>query len=294
LDDDKFESLQEFINVSITPVECSVICPTELVEILFGDAIKLLGEKLNVKVLKDEYLAIQVDSDGLDGGDRVLEVSSPIATAKIPLFFLATYFSDYVLVPVAQKDKVTDALQQRRFSYSESTNSYVSMGNSKNQGEDMQYSPSLIAQTFDLFQQTNVSPQFDTSSLLLLTGARTKSREQLANDSIHLTIIKILNSNPKYFSVTIASGSEISFLIDKDMYDIFPDNTLLGSSFDHVQPVTFDFRHLPEDSTGIVSAVASKLRNSYNIPLSYLSTAKSGVVMINEENMQAAIAALKT
>lgn len=87
-----------------------------------------------MKVLKDEYLAIQVDSDGLDGGDRVLEVSSPIATAKIPLFFLATYFSDYVLVPVAQKDKVTDALQQRRFSYSESTNSYVSMGNSKNQG----------------------------------------------------------------------------------------------------------------------------------------------------------------
>jgi hypothetical protein len=126
--DEKCEKLEEFYNVSFTPIECSVICATELVGMLFG---KALAIGRGAEQIREEYVAIKVDSDGQDTGERVLEVSAPMTTASISIFFITTYFSDYVLVPVGARDKVVRALDARGFVFSDVANSYVSLPSSE-------------------------------------------------------------------------------------------------------------------------------------------------------------------
>lgn len=298
--DEKISMLEEFVNVSLTPLECSVICPTELVEILFGHELYHFGQKLNVRVLKDEYLAIEVDGDGQDHGTRVLDLSTPLSIASIPIFFIATYFADYVLVPVSEKSRVIKALKSKGFEFSDVANSYVSLKSSVNSDSDsldnsnsstpvVPLSPELDQQVFEIFDRFAVTPQINKQTKLLLTGARTGDTSR---DALYLSIIKALLNQPKYFSLTVAAGTEISFLVDSDTADLFPKNTLLGSPTDFVIPVCYDLHLLPEDSTGIVTAVADRLTGNEPIHMSYLSTAKSGIVLVSEDDLEHAIAVL--
>lgn len=85
---DHVARLKQFVNVSFTPVECSVICPTELVENLFGQALTTHS----ATILKETYLAIQIDIAGSNTGPTLLEITAPISNAKIPIFlFRPTY-----------------------------------------------------------------------------------------------------------------------------------------------------------------------------------------------------------
>lgn len=280
--DEKCDRLEEFINVSLTPVECTIVCPTELVDMLFGRELsktKAVSSSCGVQVLRDRYLAIQIDGDGLDTGSRVLEVSHPLSAAGIPIFFLATYFSDYMLVPEMAMDRVRTALAEKGFTFSESANSYVSPFDS----------PMPSFQYTSMFDTYKTHPHVDSAERLLLTGARS------TDPLVTLAIVKTLVKEPKYFSVSITSG-ELSFLVDYETSREFPENALLGSTTDFVIPVTLDLRGLPEDITGIVSGVASKLleqdqktENTNILNMSYLSTARSGVVLIGEDNLKTAI-----
>ena len=74
----------EFLNVTITHVECSVICATQLADRLFrpiADHFNNLGLKQRVEFGNEEYIAVQVDGQGFDAGQRVLELTSPLAMA---------------------------------------------------------------------------------------------------------------------------------------------------------------------------------------------------------------------
>ncbi|CAN6674429.1 hypothetical protein TRVA0_053S00738 [Trichomonascus vanleenenianus] len=289
--EDKYEELLQFINVSLTPIECSVILPSELVDVIFGDELRQFGEMMKVETLRDTYLAIQVDTDGMDTGSRVLTVTTPLSVAGVSIFFLSTYFSDYVLVPIEAKTRVIKALEDRGFSFSNLANSYISLADPSDlhrppTSSRSAYSAGLTERTFDLFKQSGVSPVVDSAVKLLLTGARSHD-----SDAINLAVTKILLQPPKYFSVTISSGSELSFLVDKHTAKRFPHDALLGSPTDYVIPVSLDLRGLPEDSTGIVSGVAGRLmgRKGDGIHMGYWSTAKSGVVLVNEDNASIAI-----
>lgn len=313
--DDKIAALQEFINVSFTPVECSVICPTELVDLLFAKPLSLLPSN----VLHEKYLAIQVDGDGVDSGSRLLEITAPLSSAGIPIFFIPTYFSDYVLVPLRVQSTVCRALESRGFVFSNTANSYVNMSDppvspiidkppfDTDLGHDTggnysaplsPYLQSLGETTFEQFSAKGVRPEIDATTKLLLTGARTQNKSTHLHAAMYLKIIEILITPPTYFSLTIADGSEVSFIINQDMARAFPTELLLGSVTDFLIPISFDLSALPEDSTGIVAGVASKLmktpKGSLTImQMSYLSTAKSGVVMISEEDLNLAISALQ-
>jgi hypothetical protein len=82
-----FESTRPaFLNISITPVECSVVCSRELAELYFSP----LAEKFNksaaasgsrVLISREDFIVMQVDGQGLDAGQRVLELTSPLAMA---------------------------------------------------------------------------------------------------------------------------------------------------------------------------------------------------------------------
>ena len=82
--DDDEEGQPAFFNVSITPVECSVMCPRHLADLYFAPLVERFGRdhaKVNVSISKDDYIAMQVYGEGLDAGRRVLELTTPLAMA---------------------------------------------------------------------------------------------------------------------------------------------------------------------------------------------------------------------
>lgn len=78
-------SIKDFVNISVTPVECSVVCSRESVEKWFAPIIKTLetSHRGDVMIASEEFMAIQVDGEGLDAGQRVLDLTSPLALAGV-------------------------------------------------------------------------------------------------------------------------------------------------------------------------------------------------------------------
>lgn len=72
-----------FVNISITPVECSIVCSRTLASELFVPVLNLLDaeSKESVSITTDDFVVMQVDGEGLDAGQRVLELTSPLALA---------------------------------------------------------------------------------------------------------------------------------------------------------------------------------------------------------------------
>jgi len=72
-----------FVNISITPIECSVVCSRALARDLFVPARDLLdaASKKQVSITAEDFVVMQVDGEGLDAGQRVLELTSPLAMA---------------------------------------------------------------------------------------------------------------------------------------------------------------------------------------------------------------------
>lgn len=75
-----------FLNLSITPVECSIVCSRELAELYFAPVIEKMnitspanGERISIS--EEDFIAMQIDGEGLNAGQRVLELSSPLAMA---------------------------------------------------------------------------------------------------------------------------------------------------------------------------------------------------------------------
>jgi len=81
----------QFLNISVTPIECSVFCSRELADRYFtplADIFNALvktkkkgGVKEFVEINPEDYVVIQVEGSGLDAGQRVLDLTSPLAMA---------------------------------------------------------------------------------------------------------------------------------------------------------------------------------------------------------------------
>lgn len=78
---DEGEQQPAFLNISITPVECSVMCPRELAEKYFAPLVEQFAESEALSITKDDFIAMQVYGEGLEAGQRVLELTSPLAMA---------------------------------------------------------------------------------------------------------------------------------------------------------------------------------------------------------------------
>lgn len=72
-----------FVNISITPVECSIVCSRTLANELFVPVLSFLDSQSReaVNITTDDFVVMQVDGEGLDAGQRVLELTSPLALA---------------------------------------------------------------------------------------------------------------------------------------------------------------------------------------------------------------------
>lgn len=72
-----------FVNISITPTECSVACSRTLANELFVPALNALDAQSRDRcsITSEDYIVMQIDGEGLDAGQRVLELTSPLALA---------------------------------------------------------------------------------------------------------------------------------------------------------------------------------------------------------------------
>ncbi|KAF2276475.1 uncharacterized protein EI97DRAFT_41024 [Westerdykella ornata] len=315
-----------FVNISVTPVECSVVCSRTLARDLFVPAREALNQasKAQISITDEDFVVMQVDGEGLDAGQRVLELTSPLALAGIPIFFISTYFSDYILVPQRHRAQVVLALEERGFQFEDQTSSYV---NPTHHGRNLSASsidpptpgtppPATVSElqtrTFATLKRRNIIPTVDPDLRLVQCAGRRDSSNGMhlsrnrssmtsaADDALHLGLVKCLitQPHPRFLSLTLTDTEPASLLLDHTLVPNFPSDILLGSKDDYLIPITLDLRGLPMESTGIVCGVAGRLvggtRGSIQSPveMSYLSTARAGTVMVSEEELKRALGAL--
>lgn len=120
-----------FLNISVTPLECSIVCHDAWAKKIFEPIIKQLPKDTakTVTISKETYVVVRVSSPGMEAGSRVVDLTSPLALAGIPIFFITTYYSDFIIVPSRDRQSVVHALLSRGFECQEDSNdSFVSPG----------------------------------------------------------------------------------------------------------------------------------------------------------------------
>ncbi|KAJ9617082.1 hypothetical protein H2200_000803 [Cladophialophora chaetospira] len=308
----------DFLNISITPVECSIICSRHLADRFvqpLADVLNKLyartngGAKPEIQISAEDYIVIQVDGQGLDAGQRVLELTSPLAMAGISIFFITTYFSDYILVPFRSQRTVTKALQQRGFVFSKTVDAFVSQLSPSSpilpQGGRPTSSPfydspipttppakdipELQLRTFTRLKRNNVSPSVDSTILLAnCAGSREydqANEDRLRNDLLQVLLatgapkptLETLDFSAKFLSLTITSGEPISVLLEHRLLDRLG-GSLLGAKEedDALVPIMLDLRELPLEATGIVCGVAGRLAQGVDKQLDMSPKSTSG------------------
>jgi hypothetical protein len=322
-----------FLNISVTPIECSVVCHTSWAEKVFQPVINSLPKDVakNVSISKDTYLILSVISAGMDAAGRVMELTSPLALAGIPIFFITTYYSDFILVPSKDRQTVIKALLDRGFELAENESNFVSpsatshtRGASHSSGPPVTPPPSTVAElqvrTFDLLKRRNVVPYIDPDLHLIQCSGRempqlsgefshrpSLSRQPTSNGSreswldnvdtkLYTSIISALVSQPRFLSLTLAQEDPPSVLLDRVLLGLFGDS-LIGDTEGDLAPIFLDLENLSLEATGIVCGVAGKLvqemRMIESSGLSYLSTARAGAVILSRDQSTAALDILK-
>ncbi|KAF2422204.1 hypothetical protein EJ08DRAFT_597023 [Tothia fuscella] len=313
--------LQEhpFLNISVTPIECSIACPRSIVESIFVPARDALSpqDKDSVTISTGDYVVMQVDGEGLEAGQRVLELTSPLAMAGISIFFITTYFSDYILVPQRAQAQVISALESRGFAFEPSNSAYTSAAYSHratSSASSMDIPlpgtppPTSISElqtrTFATLKKRNIVPTVDSSIQLIQCAGRkdTSRTASSTSEKLNLGLVHALAAGPKFLSLTLTDTEPASLLLEKRMLAFFgppSDSVLLGSKEDIIVPIILDLRTLPLESTGIVCGVAGRLVGGTKLGLmdavemSYLSTARAGTVMVAEDELERALGALR-
>ncbi|KAH6845571.1 ACT domain-containing protein [Chaetomium sp. MPI-CAGE-AT-0009] len=191
-----------FLNISVTPIECSIVCNSAWAASVFEPAIKRLPESQakTVAISKDTYMALSVYGSGMDAGSRVADLTSPLALANISIFFITTYYSDFILVPTKDRQAVVETLLTRGFVFDDDGNSptlatatatrhHPSAGRhtrappttQQTQTSDPATITALQQRTFALLQKRHITPRIEPGLTLVqcsgIRGAVTPSHQ---------------------------------------------------------------------------------------------------------------------
>ncbi|KAI6782440.1 uncharacterized protein J7T54_001297 [Emericellopsis cladophorae] len=324
-----------FLNVSVTPLEVSLVCPSEWAQAIFKPALERLPHKeaKTVHLSRDEYLVLSVISAGLDAARRVMELTSPLALAGIPIFFISTYYSDFILVPAKAKDKVIKAFEEKGLHLSGDHGQFVNdcAAGSRTVTPERSTTPPPLessaeidvqTRAFDTLKKTSVLPQvIDDLHLVHCSGKeldpitdevydtrhttgrhtnghkpRKKTWVDTVDPKLYTCLISALVAEPKFISVTLAQGDPPSLLLDKSLLPLFADS-IVGDTDNKQVPIFLDLVKLPVEIIGIVCGVAGRLVRDMQMEasaeLSYLSTARAGVVILPEEQAGKALDILR-
>lgn len=315
-----------FLNVSITPVEVSVICPRRLVEKYFYPPMDQLSQlnhtlRSRVHISENDYIAMQVLGQGLEAGKRVLELTSPLAMAGISIFFISTYFSDYILVPLHSKTNVIFALESRGFQFENTSAAFISPTSPSHERPFSEIMPpvtsppstvsELQTRTFESLRQHQITPYVDDTLRLVQCAAH----HQYNRDESSMSILRdalttvLLVDDPRFLSLTQAAlDPAASLLLEKRLLPRFanPSTThtthqdyeggsglLLGSKEDYLIPIMLDLRDLPLEASGIVCGVAGRLAEAAgSSPGQGASTDDASIIGSNESSVIGSVPAL--
>ena len=243
------------------------------------------------------------------------------------IFFITTYFSDYILVPLRSRGQVVQALEDRGFVFERHADAYVNQSHNRKASSVSsidQKPPStpppatiseLQSRTFATLKRNNVVPSVDEGIRLVQCAGRKEDARNSASsnnlgaarsttDKLNLGLVRCFITQPRFLSLTLTDSEPAALLLEKCLLPLFDhangESVLLGSKEDVLIPIILDLRLLPLESTGIVCGVAGRLVNSglssalsAPIEMSYLSTAKAGTVMVPEDQLDRAVDALR-
>lgn len=234
------------------------------------------------------------------------------------IFFITTYFSDYILVPAKSRGQVVRALEDRGFAFEKKAEAYVnpaaahhrhkSSTSSASVSSPISPPPATISElqthTFSLLKRRNIVPQVETGIRLVQCAGRRDDPSSFVADEmgLQLGLTKCLIHQPQFLSLTLTSGEAASLLLEKRLLSNFRSHdVLLGNKEDYLIPITLDLEPLPLEATGIVCGVADRLvrgsggkfMDDVKIEMSYLSTARAGTVMVEEKDLERAMEALR-
>lgn len=282
-----------FLNISVTPIECSVVCHVSWAKNVFEPAIRHLPRDAveQVTISKDTYIVFSVSSAGMEAGQRVIDLTAPLAMAGIPIFFITTYYTDFILVPNKDRQTVGQALLARGFSFSADDSAYVaptSFSSTRSRGPSASSDPppspppsnvsELQARAFSQLRKRNVVPFIEPGlHLVQCSGKEIPRRNGYASPpngaagghhenawldnidpKLYVGLVSALVQQPKFLSLTLAQDDAPSLLIDKSLLWLFG-NSIAGDIDGDLVPIFLDLEDLPLESTGIVCGVAGKL-----------------------------------
>ncbi|CAG8212220.1 unnamed protein product, partial [Penicillium nalgiovense] len=246
-------------------------------------------------VSENDYIAMQVLGQGLEAGKRVLELTSPLALAGISIFFISTYFSDYIVVPKQSKASVISVLEKRGFQFNNASTAFITSPLSPTTERRLSDlippgtpPPSTLGElqtrTFNSLRKHQITPSVDDSLRLVQCAAHHEYHTQESSMSIlrdALTTV-LLVDEPRFLSLTLAAlDPAASLLLEKRLLPRFARQStsstgtrfyedgsglLLGSKEDHLIPITLDLRDLPLEASGIVCGVAGRLADAAIVP----------------------------
>lgn len=271
-----------FFHLAFSVEEVTLMCSTHLINQYLSKAMKLDPKST---LIDDEFFLIQVFSDGSNIGKKILELTQPLSLNNISLFFISNYFSDLVLVPIKDKAKTIEILEEYENEKLEDSKNEISEENSRSKS----CSNELEIKTFKLFRDNNIKPVLLDDAKLLLTGARAGDSAEVLKqtaESISRLNTDCIDSKsfPKYFAITRTPTEEIALLLPYNNDELdrlnFSKKKIMGSLQDYYYPIYIDLKKLPIDLKGIVAGMASKLLRLHIDEMSYLSLGKSGIVLI--------------
>jgi hypothetical protein len=310
----------------VNPLECSIVCHTSWARNVFQPVIDRLDKETAkaITVSSDEYLVMSVINAGMEAASRVMELTCPLAIKGIPILFITTYYSDFILVPSNAQEEVTEALQEHGFAIADSSTEFAATKGPVDQDPPQRTAPlestvaELQLQTFDLLRKGGVMPYIeDGLRLVLCSGRDTNSlTSEFAHHSsrrpgsgqtqptwidnvdtkLYTAMVSALVSQPRFFSVTLARAREDppSLLLDKSLLGIFGDS-LMGDTEGELVPIFLDLSNLPIDASGVVCGVAARIVTDVGdgSELSYLSTAHTGAVILTNDQAVQVLSILK-
>ncbi|PVH74296.1 hypothetical protein DL98DRAFT_429656 [Cadophora sp. DSE1049] len=143
------DNKHHFLNISVTPLECSIVCHVSWAQNVFAPLISRLApqQAKQCHISKDTYIIFSVNSAGMEAGQRVMDLTAPLAMAAIPIFFITTYYTDFILVPSKDRQTVGAALLERGFEFSENESAYVVQAPSLNHAHAHSRIPSASSES---------------------------------------------------------------------------------------------------------------------------------------------------
>lgn len=293
-----------FLNISINPIEASVVLPKELAEKHFRPLVAPNGQAQvqgsdagSVTIAPDDYLLMFVNSTDLDPSQHIIDLTTPLALAGISIFFITTYFSDYILCPVKSRAAVIAALEARGFELTDdySGSSYPSANYAhrpptacSDGGTPAPGTPppstlsDLQVRTFAMLRDRAVAPAVDRA--ISLRHCSLDKHPSVDEQALFIMYIRCIMAKPRFFSLTFTEDEAPSVLLEEAMLPLFcapqrrPSNgsgrsggdggsrspspgrsVLLGRTSPVLVPIVLDLRTLPLESTGIVCGLAGRL-----------------------------------